>query len=148
LAGRPRGCSPGFRGMMGRRIEGAKIFRTKADRQDFLECLRVLCEDDPCLLELARFIHLNPVRAGVPRPRGVEKAERLSRYPWTGHSPIVGRVERIACDEGVLGSVSSSLRNDVPIHSFLHLSHGGRSPSSGLKVIQPRHYVPFALPLK
>jgi len=49
----------------------------------------IICEDDPYLLELTRYIHLNPLRAGI-----VEDLPGLNRYPWSGHSAIVGRVKR------------------------------------------------------
>ena len=138
--------------MVGRGIEGAKIFRKDMDREDFLSRIgklcqegfltayawslmeshfhllvrtghqplsrsmrklltgyvinfnrrhkrfghlfqnrykSIVCEEDPYLLELTRYIHLNPVRAGV-----VQDMRALSRYPWTGHSVLVGRVKR------------------------------------------------------
>jgi putative transposase len=49
----------------------------------------IICEDDPYLLELTRYIHLNPLRAGM-----VGNIESLSRYPWVGHSAIMGSVKR------------------------------------------------------
>lgn len=49
----------------------------------------ILCEEDPYLLELTRYIHLNPLRAGV-----VASLKELSAYPWCGHSAIMARVER------------------------------------------------------
>lgn len=49
----------------------------------------IICEDDPYLLELTRYIHLNPIRAGI-----VNTIEQLERYPWTGHSAIMGKVKR------------------------------------------------------
>ena len=49
----------------------------------------IICEDDPYLLELTRYIHLNPLRAGI-----VGDIEGLNRYRWTGHSAIMGRVRR------------------------------------------------------
>jgi len=49
----------------------------------------IICEDDPYLLELTRYIHLNPIRAGI-----VDDLDGLSRYPWTGHSAIMGKVKR------------------------------------------------------
>jgi len=48
-----------------------------------------VCEEDPYLLELARYIHLNPLRAGI-----VSSVKELDRYPWTGHSAIMGIVKR------------------------------------------------------
>jgi REP element-mobilizing transposase RayT len=49
----------------------------------------ILCEEDPYLLELTRYIHLNPVRAEV-----VKTMRQLATYPWTGHAVILGRVKR------------------------------------------------------
>jgi putative transposase len=49
----------------------------------------IICEDDPYLLELTRYIHLNPLRAGI-----VGDLKGLSRYRWSGHSAIMGRVRR------------------------------------------------------
>ena len=46
----------------------------------------VICEEDPYLLELIRYIHLNPLRAKL-----VEDLKGLDKYPWTGHSAILGR---------------------------------------------------------
>jgi len=59
----------------------------------------IVCEDDPYLLELTRYIHLNPLRAGI-----VRGMKTLNRYPWSGHSAIMGRIERQWQDtETVLG---------------------------------------------
>jgi len=49
----------------------------------------IICEDDPYLLELTRYMHLNPLRVGI-----VDSLDNLNEYPWTGHSTIMGRVER------------------------------------------------------
>jgi len=46
----------------------------------------VVCEEDTYLLELTRYIHLNPLRA-----RLVEDLKALDKYPWSGHSAILGR---------------------------------------------------------
>ena len=46
----------------------------------------VVCEEDPYLLELIRYIHLNPLRAGI-----VKDLKELDKYPWTGHSTIIGK---------------------------------------------------------
>jgi len=59
----------------------------------------IICEEDPYLLELTRYIHLNPLRTGV-----VKGWAELKRYPWAGHSAILGKVERDWQDVGtVLG---------------------------------------------
>jgi putative transposase len=46
----------------------------------------IVCEEDPYLLELIRYIHLNPLRAKL-----VQDLKELDKYPWTGHSAILGR---------------------------------------------------------
>lgn len=48
-----------------------------------------LVDAESYLLELVRYIHLNPVRAGV-----VYNLAALARYPWSGHSAIPGHVAR------------------------------------------------------
>lgn len=45
----------------------------------------ILCEDDPYLLELVRYIHLNPLRAGLVKGYG-----DLARHPWCGHGALLG----------------------------------------------------------
>ncbi len=49
----------------------------------------IVVEAEPYLLELTRYIHLNPLRAKVVRDLAA-----LDRYPWTGHSALLGRVPR------------------------------------------------------
>lgn len=49
----------------------------------------ILVEEEPYLLELVRYIHLNAVRA-----RLVEDVDELDSYPWTGHSVLMGRMDR------------------------------------------------------
>jgi len=46
----------------------------------------ILCEEDQYLLELVRYIHLNPLRASV-----VKSMEELDHYPWSGHGVLVGK---------------------------------------------------------
>jgi len=46
----------------------------------------IICEEDPYLLELIRYIHLNPLRAKL-----VQDLKELDKYSWTGHSAILGR---------------------------------------------------------
>jgi len=48
-----------------------------------------LCEEDPYLLELVRYIHLNPLRAGV-----VSDIKELSEYKRSGHAVIMGKVKQ------------------------------------------------------
>ncbi len=46
----------------------------------------VLCQEDSYLLELVRYIHLNPLRAEI-----VQDLNALNKYPYSGHSVLMGR---------------------------------------------------------
>jgi len=50
----------------------------------------ILCQEDAYLLELVRYIHLNPLRAKV-----VADLKALDRYPYCGNSALMGKVK---CD--------------------------------------------------
>jgi len=45
----------------------------------------ILCQEDAYLLELVRYIHLNPFRAGL-----VKSLDELTNYPYCGHSSLMG----------------------------------------------------------
>ena len=49
----------------------------------------IICEEDIYFQELVRYIHLNPLRAKI-----VKNMSELDRYPWCGHSVIMGRKKR------------------------------------------------------
>lgn len=49
----------------------------------------ILCQEETYLLELVRYIHLNPVRAGITRDM-----DALDSYPWSGHAVLLGRKKR------------------------------------------------------
>ena len=46
----------------------------------------IVVEEESYLLELVRYIHLNPLRVGV-----VSDMRTLELYPWTGHATLCGR---------------------------------------------------------
>jgi hypothetical protein len=48
-----------------------------------------VCQEDAYLRELVRYIHLNPVRAGM-----VKDPLQLAKFPYSGHSAIMGNEER------------------------------------------------------
>jgi len=52
----------------------------------------ILCDKDAYLLELVRYIHLNPVRANI--------VKRPEEYEWTGHLSYLGRGPKDLIDEG------------------------------------------------
>jgi hypothetical protein len=45
-----------------------------------------VCENDPYFLELVRYIHLNPIRAGITEDLG-----KLDSFPYCGHSFVMGK---------------------------------------------------------
>ena len=49
----------------------------------------IVCQEEAYLQELVRYIHLNPLRAGV-----VPDLAALNRYPYCGHSALTGRMKR------------------------------------------------------
>jgi putative transposase len=44
------------------------------------------CQEDEYLLELVRYIHLNPLRAHI-----VSDLKELDRYRWSGHGVLIGK---------------------------------------------------------
>ena len=47
----------------------------------------IVCDEDSYFVELLRYIHLNPIRAGL-----VRTLSDLERYPWSGHGVLLGEV--------------------------------------------------------
>ena len=47
----------------------------------------IVCDEDAYFRELVRYIHLNPLRAGL-----VEDLRQLDRYRWCGHAVLMGKV--------------------------------------------------------
>jgi REP element-mobilizing transposase RayT len=65
----------------------------------------IVVEEEPYFLELVRYLHLNPLRAGV-----VPDLRALDRYPWAGHAVLIGRLAAPWQDTGtVLGRFAPSL---------------------------------------
>lgn len=72
----------------------------------------IVCQEDAYLKELVRYIHLNPLRAGM-----VKDIKELNRWPWSGHSALMGKVERKWQDSEYIlsffGNGSNARRNYV-----------------------------------
>jgi REP element-mobilizing transposase RayT len=90
----------------------------------------IICQEEAYLKELVRYIHLNPIRAGL-----VSTLEELNRYPYCGHSGLIGRKERAWQDAGyVLGYFGDDNRNSrVDYLSFVEagLDQGRRKELMG-----------------
>jgi REP element-mobilizing transposase RayT/DNA-binding CsgD family transcriptional regulator len=77
----------------------AVTFNLRHNRAGHLYQIRyksLVCDEDSYLLELVRYIHLNPLRAGL-----VPDLDALDRFPWSGHAVLMGRgsMEGQAVDE-------------------------------------------------
>lgn len=48
----------------------------------------IVIEQEPYFLTAVRYVHLNPVKAGL-----VAGVEALAEYPWAGHGALMGRSE-------------------------------------------------------
>ena len=49
----------------------------------------IICQEETYLRELVRYIHLNPIRAGI-----VQDIDELRNHKYCGHSCLMGRVKR------------------------------------------------------
>jgi len=67
----------------------------------------IVCEEESYLLELVRYLHLNPLRTGV-----ASNLEELGRYVYSGHAALIGtrRYPWQATDE-ILGRFGADLRS-------------------------------------
>jgi len=69
----------------------------------------VVCEEELYFLELVRYIHLNPLRAGI-----VASLTDLDVYPWCGHSTIMGKTTRVWQDRmRVIAHFSTSVARGI-----------------------------------
>ena len=66
----------------------------------------ILCQEETYLLALVRYIHLNPIKAGL-----LTSVSQLNNYPWTGHSVLIGNIKNNwQQTHPVLGRFSSNKR--------------------------------------
>jgi putative transposase len=89
--------------VMSRLMTGyATAFNCRYKRQGHLFQNRyksTVVDDDAYLLSLVRYIHLNPLRAGL-----VRSVAALTRYPWSGHAALMGFAEHAFQDiDEILG---------------------------------------------
>lgn len=78
--------------LMRRLLTGyAVVFNLRHKRKGHLFQNRyksIVCQAEPYLLELVRYIHLNPLRAGL-----VDSLDMLDSYKWCGHAVVMGNGE-------------------------------------------------------
>jgi len=81
----------------------------------------VVCEEDAYLLELLRYIHLNPLRAGL-----VKDLQELDKYPWAGHSAILGNRKNPLVPPEELNELTKSLAEKTIEDILLHFGETKR----------------------
>jgi REP element-mobilizing transposase RayT len=95
----------------------------------------IVVEEDPYFLELVRYIHLNPIRAGL-----VNQFTELSKYPYSSHAVIVGQRDFDCQDvEGVLawfGDKRGEARREYCSFVAAGLDQGTREDLRSGKMIQ------------
>lgn len=83
----------GIAGLMRRLLTGYAVFynkRHKRHGQLFQNRYKsIVCQEDAYLLELVRYIHLNPLRSKL-----VADLHELNEFPYAGHSALMGRIKR------------------------------------------------------
>ena len=98
----------------------------------------ILCEEDEYLLQLIRYIHLNPLRAGL-----IQELGDLNTFPWSGHAVLVGKHEAEWQEvTTVLGRFGKTVRSErkkyidfvkkgIPVGKRSDLTGGGLVRSLG-----------------
>jgi REP element-mobilizing transposase RayT len=98
----------------------------------------IFCQEDIYLLELVRYIHLNPLRAGI-----VDGLKALDRFHFAGHSVIIGKrmnnwqdVSSVLCLFDAKASIArrryrSYVKKGIPEGKRTDLTGGGLIRSIG-----------------
>jgi REP element-mobilizing transposase RayT len=90
----------------------------------------IVCQEDIYLKELVRYLHLNPVRAGI-----VEDITQLNKYPYCGHSAILGIEDRIWQDVNTVlryfGKTVTSARKSYLSYMASGFDQGHRDELTG-----------------
>ena len=95
----------------------------------------IIVEEDPYFLELVRYIHLNPIRAGI-----VKEMSELDNYPYSGHSVILGSQKLKPQDVlGVLeffGKRMRAARKEYRLFAAAGIEKGVREDLRGVGLIR------------
>lgn len=87
-----------------------------------------LCQEDVYLKELVRYIHLNPLRAGI-----VAAMKELDKHPWCGHSVLMNTDFRAAFNR------HTNIRIESPSLPKNQLELGPIEPGQRLGQSVPRY---------
>ena len=85
----------------------------------------ILCQEDTYLLELVRYIHLNPLRAKITKT-----LKKSAKYPYSGHSALMGKIKREFQDTNyvlrLFGNKVSSARKAYGVYAEKGIAQGRR----------------------
>lgn len=95
----------------------------------------IVCERDRYLVELVRYIHLNPVRAGL--------VKRPGDWPWSGHGEYLGTVKRRLINPGpVRGQLTTPARYEAFVREGLKGGYRAEwHPSDGAPFLGAEQFV-------
>ena len=68
----------------------------------------IICQEDAYFTELVRYIHLNPLRAGV-----VKDVPSLNKYKWSGHAALTGHINGVWQDTDYVWSFFGRRADDA-----------------------------------
>ncbi|MBT9438945.1 MAG: transposase [Desulfobacterales bacterium] len=90
----------------------------------------ILCQEDIYLLELVRYIHLNPLRAGL-----VQDIKQLERYQYCGHSVLMAKTKNDWQNTdkvlGMFGDKAGTARRTYRAFVEKGIPHGKRPDLTG-----------------
>jgi putative transposase len=95
----------------------------------------IVCDRDSYLLELVRYIHLNPVRAAM--------VKRPSEWQWSGHGEYLGKEKRGLIDSGpVMGELRTASRYEAFIRDGAKVNYRAEwHPGDGAPFLGPERFV-------
>lgn len=95
----------------------------------------IVCDRDSYLLELVRYIHLNPVRASLVKQPG--------KWPWSGHGEYLGKEKRGLIDPGpVMGQLSTAANYEAFIRDGAKVNYRPEwHPGEGAPFLGPERFV-------
>jgi putative transposase len=95
----------------------------------------IVCDRDSYLLELVRYIHLNPVRAAM--------VKRPSQWQWSGHCEYLGKEKRGLIDSGpVMGELRTGARYEAFIRDGTKVNYRVEwHPGDGAPFLGPERFV-------
>jgi hypothetical protein len=95
----------------------------------------IVCDRDSYLLELVRYIHLNPVRASL--------VKRPGDWPWNGHGEYLGKEKRGLIDSGrVMAELRTAARYEAFIRDGAKVNYRAEwHPGDGAPFLGPERFV-------